>query len=633
VLKRLRHRYDNLSIGAKLYVGFGTLVGLILVGVIISVAIRVLENDTADRLEDSRAKTSLVKDLQLEIQTVRYYEGQVSVAFLIQRDDLFSSSYDSAIEAIDNSLLIVQNLRAGADDADSAEETAHSAEMLDQVEAGLTEYRTIFSRLKNEQLVQRGDLDTGLAGNLMAALTAIDEYVDADDMISLTTVYIGRFDQTAATSMPFELAGLRSAIEQGTWPEAERDELMAQANTARTAMLTLLAADLQLIESFQALSTTSASADTTVRALYTMELTEQGKLQDEFDSLRATSRNAQYISGVLALALGMLLAYGIARSIREPIETLDYVANGIAAGQYDRRVNLSGHDEVGRLAQSFNAMAEAVQKRDTNLREQADSLRIATAKARESARLRSEFLSNMSHELRTPLNAIIGYSDMLLAGMGGDLNDKQHHRVERLRENGRRLLDLVNDVLDLARIEAKRVEVQHKPFSPRELVRRMHTQVDILSTQRGLDFEVVVEPNVPNTIIGDEKRIEQVALNLLSNAFKFTETGCIKLHVSADPDQQVWTLAVSDTGIGIPPHAMDIIFEEFRQVDGSSTRTYKGTGLGLAISRHLVHLMNGRIAVESQLGKGSLFTVTLPLVSRGPGISLSGDGKGARNGS
>lgn len=246
--------------------------------------------------------------------------------------------------------------------------------------------------------------------------------------------------------------------------------------------------------------------------------------------------------------------------------------------------------------------------------ETAKELRVATAKAREASRIKSEFLANMSHELRTPLNAIIGFSDMLLIGMTGELNDKQQHKIERLKENGIRLLTLVNNILDITRIEAKRIEIVNRPFSPRSLANRLQSQMEPLAQQSHLAFHVTVNPVVPETMVGDEQRLEQVVTNLLSNAFKFTEQGTVSLEMDADLNNNIWSIAVTDTGIGIAPHAKELIFEEFRQADGSSARAYKGSGLGLAIARNLVRIMSGQISIESELGKGSTFKVTLPIV-------------------
>ncbi|PJF28728.1 MAG: hybrid sensor histidine kinase/response regulator, partial [Phototrophicales bacterium] len=150
-------------------------------------------------------------------------------------------------------------------------------------------------------------------------------------------------------------------------------------------------------------------------------------------------------------------------------------------------------------------------------------------------------------------------------------------------------------------------------FSPREVAERITAQMESLSVKSNLKFETVISPNMPATVRGDEKRVEQVMVNLLSNAFKFTNSGSVTLSLSANPADNTWNIEVSDTGVGIPPHAINVIFEEFRQLDGTYTRAYKGSGLGLAITRNLVRLMGGTIGVKSTLDVGSTFTVTLPM--------------------
>ena len=159
-------------------------------------------------------------------------------------------------------------------------------------------------------------------------------------------------------------------------------------------------------------------------------------------------------------------------------------------------------DEIGRLARAFNEMSDAVQKRETTLRDQAESLRLARDKAQEAARVKSEFLANVSHELRTPLNVIIGFSDMMLMGIDGEMSEKQHYKVERLRENAGRLLSLINDILDLSRMEAKRLELVDKPFSPRALSDRLANYVNVLAKDKPLEFKKVIAADLPANVDG-----------------------------------------------------------------------------------------------------------------------------------
>jgi len=330
----------------------------------------------------------------------------------------------------------------------------------------------------------------------------------------------------------------------------------------------------------------------------------------------ALALNTVEITAILiavALVIAIIIGLFVVRRLVKPIQSLAVSAQAIQHGDFSKQTQVVGVDELGQLAQAFNDMVVAIQKRETDLRQQADELRVATAKATEASRVKGEFLANVSHELRTPLNAIIGFSDMLLMGMSGELNDKQRHKIERLEENGKRLLTLINHVLDLTRIEARRIEIASKPFSPTTLAERLTAQMQVLAERRNLNFITYIDPALPKTLVGDEDRIEQVIVNLLSNAFKFTEKGTVTLEVSLNLPQHEWNIVVSDTGMGIPPHALEIIFEEFRQVDGSSSRAFKGSGLGLAITRNLVRIMDGQIQVQSELEVGSKFIVSFPI--------------------
>lgn len=332
-----------------------------------------------------------------------------------------------------------------------------------------------------------------------------------------------------------------------------------------------------------------------------------------------------FINGVTAILAVVLFVvggiYSVTSNIVRPLEQLSETAQRIAQGDLSLRATIRHNDEIGQLAGAFNTMttslSETIAERDENLKtiqQNNRELRVATNKAREAARVKGEFLSTMSHELRTPLNAIIGFSDMLLMGMSGELNEKQTHKVKRLQDNGKRLLELVNDSLDLTRIESGRVDLQIAPFVVSDLTNRMYDQMQVLAEQKDLLLDVWTDPNLPDTLIGDWQRIEQVIVNLLSNAFKFTDKGSVKLSLRHQ-DADHWCLAVEDTGMGIPPHAKDLIFEEFRQLDGSTRRVHKGTGLGLAITRNLVRIMGGTIRVDSVLNEGSAFTVTLPYLT------------------
>jgi signal transduction histidine kinase len=228
----------------------------------------------------------------------------------------------------------------------------------------------------------------------------------------------------------------------------------------------------------------------------------------------------------------------------------------------------------------------------------------------EASRHKSEFLANMSHELRTPLNAVLGYAELIEDGIYGDVPDKMRDVLERIQQNGRHLLGLINDVLDLSKIEAGELKLSPVDYSMRELVLDVVSATEALAAEKKLALEVEVPADLPHGR-GDERRLTQVLMNLVSNAIKFTEAGAVRVRAKVEDGSFV--VAVSDTGVGIAEEDRERIFEEFQQVDSSSTRKKGGTGLGLAIARRIVELHGGRIWVESTPGQGSTFSFTLPL--------------------
>jgi len=295
----------------------------------------------------------------------------------------------------------------------------------------------------------------------------------------------------------------------------------------------------------------------------------------------------------------------------------------MAAGDLSIRVPVWTHDEIGQLTNSFNQMAAHLEKREKDLKDlnqtleqrveaRTQELDRAMREAERANQIKSEFLATMSHELRTPLNSVMGYSQILLQRIAGDLNPLQHSNVERILASSKHLLNLINDILDLSKIESGRFEIFAEPFQLQEWVDGIAKEVKTLTDAKNLQFHIEVGEEMPPQLIGDSFRLRQITVNLLSNAIKFTDEGSIWLRISKGNPAD-WIIQVEDTGIGIPPHAQEYVFDEFRQADSSSTRKYGGTGLGLAIANRLVKLMGGKIILKSEIGKGSSFTLTLPL--------------------
>jgi signal transduction histidine kinase len=259
-------------------------------------------------------------------------------------------------------------------------------------------------------------------------------------------------------------------------------------------------------------------------------------------------------------------------------------------------------------------LEQRVQERTIALATANQELIAANERLEELDRLKSRFLSIVSHELRTPLGAILGFAEMLQNEVYGVLSSKQHNALSRIIANDERLLNLVNDLLDQARIEAGQLSLVNAAFPLQDLISDMESTMRVLVEAKKLYLRIHVADAVPTTLYGDQKRLQQILVNLVNNALKFTQQGGVNMHFYC-PDEAHWAIDIVDTGPGIPKEAQAYIFDPFRQIDSSATREHKGFGLGLAIVKQLVTLMGGTVTVISELGQGSTFTVILPLIA------------------
>jgi signal transduction histidine kinase len=308
-----------------------------------------------------------------------------------------------------------------------------------------------------------------------------------------------------------------------------------------------------------------------------------------------SSRNLFVAAAAGAIFLALLLGFVLSWSLIGPIQQIDSRLAAIASGDFSGHVDVTNRDELGALGENVNRMNDELRRLYREL--EAASLH------------KSEFLANMSHELRTPLNAIIGFSQVLRERMFGELNAKQEEYVDDILSSGYHLLSLINDVLDLSKVEAGQLELEVAPFSLRDALERGVVMVRERATKDGVEVAVGTVPDV-DVVTGDERRIRQVIFNLLANAVKFTPAGgAVGVRVT-QVDGEVRVL-VADTGPGIAPEDHERIFEEFQQTE-AGVEQREGTGLGLALSKRLVELHGGRIWVDSELGKGSTFVFTLP---------------------
>jgi signal transduction histidine kinase len=310
----------------------------------------------------------------------------------------------------------------------------------------------------------------------------------------------------------------------------------------------------------------------------------------------ASSRNLFVGVGTASILLALLLGLVISWSLIRPIQRTEERLAEIAAGDFSRHVEVPNRDELGSLA--------------TNLNRMNDELRRLYGELESASRHKSEFLANMSHELRTPLNAIIGFSELLQQQSFGELNEQQLGYVDDVLESGRHLLSLINDVLDLSKVEAGKMELDVSDVSLREVLESGITMHAERAARDGLELGLSLDPS-EITIRGDERRLRQVVFNLVSNAVKFTPAGG-RVDVLARMNDGAVDIRVTDTGPGIAAQDQGVIFEEFGQAPGDAGARHEGTGLGLPLSRKIVELHGGRLWAESAQGAGSTFRFTLP---------------------
>jgi signal transduction histidine kinase len=326
---------------------------------------------------------------------------------------------------------------------------------------------------------------------------------------------------------------------------------------------------------------------------------EANALKAENADAYTASRNLFIVVAAGAIVLALILGYALSWSLIGPIQRIETRLAGIAFGDFSAHVDVTNRDELGTLGANVNQMN--------------DELRRLYDELETTSRHKSEFLANMSHELRTPLNAILGFTQVLRAEMFGPVNEKQAEYLDDMHASGQHLLSLINDVLDLSRVEAGQVELEIGPFSLREALESGVVMVRERAVVGGVSVELAADSEV-DVVEGDERRIRQVIFNLLSNAVKFTPSGGAVHVTTARTDGEI-RISVADTGPGIAVEDRERIFEEFQQGE-AAVQQREGTGLGLALSKRLVELHGGRIWVDSEVGTGSTFVFTLPARGR-----------------
>jgi signal transduction histidine kinase len=342
-------------------------------------------------------------------------------------------------------------------------------------------------------------------------------------------------------------------------------------------------------------------------------IAEESKMTGLRANVDAATRRTQTLMGtfvVTSILLALLLGFVISWSFILPVQEAHGFLTEVSKGNFQATISVPNRDEFGDLADRMNQMSRELHSLYENQRAAAQELQVLNERLRQASNAKSEFLANMSHELRTPMNAILGFNEMLLDGIYGEIPEQMREPLMDVQVNGKHLLNLINDVLDLSKIEAGRMELALEEYSVQDLVETVSASLRSLASEKGLTFVTEVQPDIA-LAYGDGKRILQCLMNLAGNALKFTKSGQVK--ISVEQTQEMLQYSVSDTGIGIPKEQIENVFGEFRQVDAAITREFGGTGLGLSITKKFVEMHGGRIWVESELGKGSTFSFEIPL--------------------
>ncbi len=321
------------------------------------------------------------------------------------------------------------------------------------------------------------------------------------------------------------------------------------------------------------------------------------------------------VSVLAALLVGFLLSWAIIL----PVKRIDHAFGRITHGDFTGRVSVPNRDELGRLADNLNRTSDRLAQLFDTQRQLSARLSETNASLEQASEAKSRFLASVSHELRTPMNAIVGFTDALLAGLDGPLNPEQRTSLEWVQRGGRDLLVLINEILDLSRVEAGKLTLQPAPLAPGDVVSSVVAQLRPLAEQKELRLRCAASAAPPEAVL-DEQRLRQIVGNLIGNAIKFTDQGEVVVDVGTTGARELH-VAVHDTGPGIPAEKQEAIFDEFAQGDDRVA----GTGLGLAISRRLAHAMGGDVTVDSGPGPGATFHLIVPMDARAPMTAAHGD--------
>jgi two-component system, sensor histidine kinase and response regulator len=482
----------------------------------------------------------------------------------------------------------------------STNDVTHARRLADQVAVALTNSRAIESRVRAQM---------ELAG-------AVDAKQQAEERATVLQA-ANQSLQTKEERLRHQQSATLALVKDRTIYEGSLTETAQQVTATATQAFAVERATVWILDatshSLYCLDSYERSGDR-----HAKEATlSQTQLPTYFEALEReqviAATQAQENPNFQELVTNILAPRGVTSRLDAPIRTKGGLA-GVVSIEHIGTSREWAPDEqqfAQALANFMALVLEAARRRESE-----EALAVAKIAAEDATKAKAEFLANMSHEIRTPMNGVIGMTDILART---SLSETQRHYVETIRNSGDTLLTLINDILDFSKIEAGKLEIQATAIDLRDLIENTAEQLAERAQRKGLQLLVEYEPSTPTTVIGDPIRIRQILTNLVGNAVKFTQQGDVRVQVSIDRQQSgeagpaLVKLAVTDTGAGISPEGQARLFQSFSQVDGSSTRVHGGTGLGLSICKQLSGLMGGTIGVQSVIGQGSTFWVSLPL--------------------
>lgn len=620
-MNRLSYFLSNLRISTRLRIILG-------VQMIAFLAIAVVLVINSPRLataffqqQEAQSELLIADQINQHMLNARRQAGDFFLRF---NNNGYENAYNIYIVGHNQHLSEIDSLTSGliAKHSQSGDDNKDIQDLNTTIRQSLLDYNTTFSDVTSFLIPQREEIIESIEGTI----EEMDEWVDTTDSAQLDS-YLHEFENQFSiyrwrtipahasydqfvivqsrlkTAFEQDMTQLNVGIFQANLSSALIYRSKAQQDSIRADFDSLVKLDRTIAGEIQEYTTDLQVLEPFIEQLIFEADANFSIANQQLIEIGASYQFLILVGFVLSLIVSFILVGLIIKSIDSPLERITLATEEIAEGNYQRRIDIKSKDELGQLGNVLNTMASAIEVRNLQLRD-------ALAEAQEANRLKDDFLATMSHELRTPLNAIIGFLGIM--EMTTELDPKNTHRLQRARANSERLLNLINDILDISRIEAGRMRVAKSTIEIAPFIEDLSTQLQSLADGKAIDFRVELDANLPKILLTDEDALAKIITNLVGNAMKFTDKGEVNLRLVYQ-DSESWCIEVQDKGIGIPPHLHDIIFDRFRQVDGSSTREYGGSGLGLAIVSGLSRELGGSVRVESELGMGSTFIVTLPL--------------------